>query len=143
MASNQNRLIPSLCYVDAPAAIKWLEQAFGFTPKLVVPGENGAVMHSQLIGPDGESMIMLFSIREESFYKEMRPPQVLGGSNQQIYLVVDDVDAHYARADAAGATTLMPPTAMDYGGSCYAVADPEGHVWNFGDYDPWADNEGE
>lgn len=143
MATRKNRLIPSLCYMDAPAAIEWLGQAFGFQPKLVVPGENGEVMHSQLIAPDGESMIMLFSARDESFFKEQRPPQVLGGSNQSMYLVVDDVDAHYARANAANAKTLMPPTPQDYGGSCYSVADPEGHVWSFGDYDPWADSESE
>ena len=137
MASNRNRLIPSLCYMDAPAAIEWLSKAFGFRAKLVVPGEKGAVVHAQLIAPDDESMIMLFTARDESFYKQIRPPQELNGSNQSMYLVVENVDDHFAQASAAGAQTLMPPTAQDYGGSCYTVADPEGHVWNFGDYDPW------
>lgn len=144
MTASGNRLISSICYMDAPAAIKWLEQAFGFRPHLVVPGENGEIMHSQLIAEDGCSMIMLFSARTEDFYAQMRPPQVLnGGSNQSLYLVVEDVDAYYQRAMDAGATSLLPPTDQDYGGSCCTVADPEGHVWSFGSYDPWAETEAE
>lgn len=83
-------------------------------------------------------MIMLFTLREEdAFAGTQRPPCILGGSNQSLYRVVDDVEAHYARAKEAGAETLMPPTAQDYGGSCYTVCDPEGHIWSFGDYDSW------
>ncbi|MGB0953478.1 MAG: VOC family protein [Planctomycetota bacterium] len=139
MSENGNRIISSLCYKDATAAIAWLEQAFGFTPHMVVPGEQeGDVRHSQIIAPDGRSMIMLFTVREEDgFANSQNPPSVLGGSNQSLYLVVDEVEAHYARAKAAGAETVMPPTAQDYGGSCYTIRDPEGHIWSFGDYDPW------
>jgi uncharacterized glyoxalase superfamily protein PhnB len=137
MSGIGNRLIPSLCYNDAPAAIQWLQQAFGFEARLVVPDESGGVFHAQLVSPDGNSMIMLFSARDVDHYQSIRPPQTLGGSNQGIYFVVKDVNAHYAEAVAAGAETLMPPTPQDYGGSCYTCADPEGHVWNFGDYDPW------
>lgn len=139
MSENGNRIISSLCYQDATAAIAWLDQAFGFKPHLVVPGEKeGEVLHSQIKAPDGRSMIMLYTIREEGDPFDHRPPFLLGGANQGLYLVVDDVDAHYARAKKAGATTLLPPTKQDYGGSVYTVRDPEGHTWSFGDYDPWA-----
>lgn len=138
MSENGNRIISSLCYQDATAAIAWLEKAFGFKPHLVVPGEQeGDVRHSQIKAPDGRSMIMLFTMRDDDFAGTQRPPHLLGGSNQSLYLVVDDVDAHHARADAAGAKTLLPPTKQDYGGSAYTVLDPEGHLWSFGDYDPW------
>lgn len=139
MSSSGNKLISSLCYQDAPAAIAWLEKAFGFKPHLVVPGEEGEVVHSQIKTEDGSQMIMLYSARNEEAFRLQRPPVVLGGCNQSLYLVVEDVDAHHERALAAGAKITMPPTAQDYGGSCYTCADPEGHVWNFGSYDPWAE----
>ena len=139
MSSSGNRLIASLCYEDAPAAISWLECAFGFTPHLVVPGEEGKIVHSQLKSPDGHSMVMVFSTRDDEFGRTQRPPSALGGSNQSLYLVVADVDGHHARAVEAGAEIVMPPTAQDYGGSCYTCRDPEGHIWSFGSYDPWQD----
>jgi len=139
MTDPGNRLISSLCYEDATAAISWLECAFGFTARLVVPGETeGSVLHSQLVAPDGRSMIMLFTQRDEEATRSQRPPKTLGGSNQSLYLVVEDVDGHHARAVEAGARITLPPTAQDYGGSVYTCLDPEGHVWSFGSYDPWA-----
>lgn len=136
MTKFKNQLIPSLCYDDAPAAIAWLERAFGFTPHLVVPGEDGKVVHSQLKSADGHSMVMVYSTRDEP--DSCKPPQALGGSNQSLYLVVADVDGHHQHALAAGAKISMPPTAQEYGGSCYTCSDPEGHIWSFGSYDPWA-----
>ncbi|MFT7667931.1 MAG: putative glyoxalase superfamily protein PhnB [Planctomycetota bacterium] len=137
MTSFKNYLISSLCYDDAPAAIAWLEKAFGFSPHLVVPGEEGKVMHSQLKSADGNSMVMVYSTRDEP--GACKPPRTLGGSNQGLYLVVVDVDGHYLLAEAAGAKILMPPTAQEYGGSCYTCTDLEGHIWSFGSYDPWVE----
>jgi uncharacterized glyoxalase superfamily protein PhnB len=51
---------------------------------------------------------------------------------------VEDADKHYARAVAAGAEIVMELRDEDYGGRDYSCRDPEGHVWNFGSYDPWA-----
>ncbi|MFT7486749.1 MAG: putative glyoxalase superfamily protein PhnB [Candidatus Paceibacteria bacterium] len=133
-----NRLICSLPYDDAPAAIQWLEEAFGFTAHMVIQGEDGKVMHSQLKSPDGDSMVMVYSTREDEQIGSQRPPVKLGGSSGSLYMVEDDVDQHHARAVAAGAKILMPPTAQEYGGSCYTCTDPEGHIWSFGSYDPWA-----
>lgn len=136
-----NRLIPSLVYEDAQAAISWLECAFGFTAHMVVPGEDGAVMHSQLLAPDGRSMLMLYTQRDDGYGKGQKPPKALGGSNQGLYLVVEDVEVHHARAVEAGAKIILPPTKQDYGGSAYTCEDPEGHVWSFGSYDPWAETD--
>ena len=141
MTSTGNQIISSLCYQDAPAAIEWLAKAFGFTAHLVVPGENGMVMHSQLKSADGKSMIMLYSVRDDYPQHNNRTPNQLGGSTQSLYIVEQDLDSHHARAAAAGAKILMPPTEQEYGGSCYVCVDPEGHVWNFGSYDPWADTD--
>ena len=55
-------------------------------------------------------------------------------------MIVDDVDAHCARARAAGAEIVMEPADQDYGGRLYSCRDIERHLWNFGSYDPWADS---
>lgn len=130
-------IIPTLRYRDAPAAIEWLCRAFGFEQHLVVPSEDGTITHAQLVF--GKGMIMLGSARDDPFSRYMTPPRDLGGSStQSAYLIVADADAHYARAVAAGAHIVYDIKDEDYGGRGYSCLDPEGHVWNFGTYDPWA-----
>jgi uncharacterized glyoxalase superfamily protein PhnB len=53
--------------------------------------------------------------------------------------VVQDVRALYERVQAAGANIVMEFTEQHYGGSLFAVRDPEGQLWNIGSYDPWAE----
>ncbi|TMB01350.1 MAG: glyoxalase, partial [Deltaproteobacteria bacterium] len=64
------------------------------------------------------------------------PPR-RGPVTQSPYVIVADADAHYARAKAAGAEIVMDIKDEDYGGRGYSARDPEGHLWNFGTYDPW------
>jgi uncharacterized glyoxalase superfamily protein PhnB len=52
--------------------------------------------------------------------------------------VVADPDAHYARARREGAAILSEIKDEDHGGRGYGCRDPEGHIWYFGSYDPWA-----
>lgn len=130
-------VIPTLRYRDAPAAIDWLCRAFGFEKHLVVPGENNTITHAQLTF--GKGMIMLGSARDDVFGRHLNPPRDLGGSGTQgAYLIVADADAHYARAVAAGAQIVYDIKDEDYGGRGYSCLDPEGHLWSFGTYDPWA-----
>ena len=131
-------VIPTLRYDDAEAAIKWLCEAFGFEKHLVVPGEDGTIVHAQLVF--GNGMIMLGSANESEFDSLQKPPSALGGVvSQSPYIIVEDVDKHYSRAVSAGAEIVMEIKDADYGGREYSCRDPEGHVWNFGSYDPWAD----
>ena len=51
--------------------------------------------------------------------------------------MVSDADAYYARAKASGAEIILEIQDDDFGGRSYACRDPEGHIWNFGTYDPW------
>lgn len=130
------KIIPTMRYHDAPAAIEFLVRAFGFEKHLVVPDEQGGVAHAEL--KIGDDMIMLGSARDDEFGRLQKPPRDVGGvCTQSAYVVVSDVDAHHARAVAAGAKVVMPPEHKDYGGSGYACLDPEGHLWNFGSFDPW------
>ncbi len=132
-------VIPTLQYNDAATAIKWLCNAFGFEERLVVPGEGGSIAHAQLVF--GNGMIMLGSAGETDFGKLQKPPSAPDGVvAQSPYIVVEDADEHYARAVAAGAEIVIDIRSEDYGGRGYSCRDPEGHLWNFGSYDPWAED---
>lgn len=141
MADNARKttatIIPGLRYQDAPAAIEWLCRAFGFEKHLVVPGENGTIAHAQLTF--GNGMIMLGSPRDDEYGKLVKPPRDLGGvGSQSPYVIVEDADVHYRRAVAAGAKIVIDIKDEDYGGRGYTCRDPEGNVWSFGTFDPWA-----
>ncbi|MCH9697139.1 MAG: VOC family protein [Gammaproteobacteria bacterium] len=133
-----NCIIPTLKYDNAETMIEWLCQAFGFKKHLVVPGENGLIEHAQLTF--NASMIMLGSVRESEFDSLQTTPSAVGGvGTQSPYIIVDDVDAHFQRALAQGAEIVMEPEDQPYGGRLYSCRDPEGHLWNFGSYNPWQD----
>lgn len=126
-------IYPSLSYDDAVAAIDWLCNTFGFEKRLVVPGPDGSVMHSEL--SFGPGVIMVSSARPEI---GRLSPRGLAGVNQVLSVHVDDPDAHCAHAVAAGAKLLQPLRDEEYGARGYMVQDIEGHHWYFGDYRPGA-----
>ena len=123
-------------YKDAPAAIEWLCSAFGFEKHLVVPGENGAIVHAQL--SFGNAMIMLGSEIDNEYGKFVKTPKDLNGINtQSVYIIVEEIDEHYRRAINTGAEIIMDIKDEDYGGRGYSCQDPEGYIWNVGSYNPW------
>ena len=131
-------VIPCLRYRDAPAAIEWLCQTFGFEKRLVVPNEDGTIAHAQL--SFGNGMIMTGSVpkTETEFGLLMKQPDEIGGAETQCsYIIVPDADAVYARAKSAGAEIVIEIKDEDYGGRGFSCRDLEGHVWNIGTYDPW------
>jgi uncharacterized glyoxalase superfamily protein PhnB len=138
---NTLNLISGLRYHDAPAAIEFLCRAFGFERHLVVPGEQeGEIAHAQLRFGNGMVMLGTAGRHGGGFDELMTTPREIGGRNtQSVYVVVEDPEAHHARALAAGAKIVMPLEKKDYGGSGYSARDLEGHVWSFGDYDPLAE----
>ncbi len=131
MASH-GMLCPCLRYRDAPAALDWLERAFGFRRGLVVPDGAGGIAHAELhCGRAG--LVMLGSVREDAFGQA---PGTLGGVTGSVYGRCDDPDALHDRAVAAGAAIVRPLETTDYGSRDFSVRDPEGHVWSFGTYWP-------
>lgn len=135
--SRKAMIVPSLRYQDAPAAIEFLYEVFGFARRLVVPGPEGTIRHAQLTLGDG--MIMLGSAQNRDFGPHVKTPHEVGANTQSAYVIVPEIDAHYERAKAAGAEIVMEIEDMDYGGRLYSALDPEGNLWHFGSYDPWAD----
>jgi uncharacterized glyoxalase superfamily protein PhnB len=128
-------VIAALQYEDAPSAIEFLCRAFGFERKAVYEGEGGTVAHAELTL--GNGMIMLGSANDTEHGRLLVRPRDAGGVTMSIYVIVQDPDAHFARARAAGAQIMREPVTQDYGGRDYTCKDPEGHVWTFGSYDPW------
>jgi len=130
------RIIPTLRYTDAATAITWLCNAFGFEERMVVRGEAGCIAHAQLTLNGG--MIMLASAVQGEFDQFQKPPsQTAGFNTQSAYIIVENADVHYERAVTAGAEIVMDIKDEGHGGRGYSCRDPEGHLWNFGTYDPW------
>jgi uncharacterized glyoxalase superfamily protein PhnB len=116
---------PVLIYDDADKAIQFLTEAFGFTDAGIYRTPEGRIAHAELAYGGG---VIGLSDRVEGSVFDLGPCAV--------YVVVDDPDAHHARAVAAGAEVVYPLTDQDYGSRDYAVRDPEGFVWCFGTYAP-------
>lgn len=136
-------IIPCLWYKDATTAIDFLCRAFGFEAHFVHPDDRdpSIIAHAQLVR-DGQ-MIMISSYErgdDSDFRTKARAlhPADAGGNTMTPYIVIDDVDGHAERARAAGIEVVMEPKDEDYGGRGYVARDPEGYVWSFGNYDPWA-----
>jgi uncharacterized glyoxalase superfamily protein PhnB len=126
-------IAPTLRYRDVGAAVDWLCVAFGFEKRRVLTAANGAIHYAELGFGDGT--IMLGPAQE--FDKLMAQPEDVGGAETQIcYLFVEDAGAHYAQAKAGGAEIVLDIEAECGGGRGYSCRDLEGHVWNFGTYDP-------
>ncbi|MBW8486122.1 VOC family protein [Actinomadura parmotrematis] len=110
---------PILGYADPIAAIAWLEKAFGFASREVHTDGQGRVVHAEIEADGG---LVMIGCRPEA-----------GG---EVYVAVDDPDAHHDRARAAGAEITRPPHDTDYGSRDYSARDLEGHAWHFGTYRP-------
>jgi len=138
--NTKSTIMPTLRYKDAPAAIEWLCKVLGFERHAVYAGANGTIDHAQLTL--GGGMIMLGSQKDDAYGKNFKSPRDLGGlETRSTYVVVSDVDALYARAQAAEATIVRPLNNTGYGSREFGVKDPEGNSWSVGTYDPWAEHE--
>ena len=123
-------MYPCLYYDDAMAAIDWLERAFGFQRRLVVPGdESRPVAHAELAL--GMGCVMLSSSMPQHGWVS---PDRLAGTNQSTCIYLPEVDSVYESALAAGAKVIFAIEDTDYGSRGFTVRDPEGHDWNFGTY---------
>ncbi len=137
MKQNGSVIIPTMQYKDALKAIEWLCKAFGFEKHLVVPGENDSIAHAQL--RFGNAMIMIGSKNDNEYGKLLRTPEDLNGLNSQApYIIVENIDDHYEKAVQEGAEIVIEIRDEEYGGRGYTCRDKEGHIWNFGSYNPWA-----
>jgi len=120
-------IIPTIRYTDAPAAIDFLERAFGFERKAVY-GDGDVIHHAELTC--GRGMVMLGSTGRGDPQFDTR--------KSSAYVIVADPDGLHDRAKAAGAAITRELQDTDYGSREFSARDPEGNAWSFGTYDPFA-----
>ena len=133
------RIVPFIGYEDAAAAIDWLERAFGFRERRDAryEDEGGTITHAELeldgatiylSTPSGYASPRTLRAESEAARRAYDNPWVIDGH----FVEVDDVDAHFEQARAAGATILREPEEPGTGFRIYTAEDPEGHRWMFG-----------
>ena len=126
--ADRSALSSALCYRDPKAALKFLEAAFGFEVVMLIGDGEGALVHSEMAF--GDALIMIGN----EWTDDHKSPASIGGKNTQtVHIHVDtDIDAHCARARAAGFEILAEPETQFYGDRTYRCRDPEGHIWTVG-----------
>jgi uncharacterized glyoxalase superfamily protein PhnB len=117
----------AIFYKDPFAALDWLEKAFGFERSMVITGEDGKLVHSEMKFGDGYIMV------GNEWAEFVASANSVGNKNTQMLHVHlnSGLDAHCERARAAGAVILMEPADQFYGDRTYMARDPEGHAWSF------------
>jgi PhnB protein len=115
---------PYLAIKNAVKALEFYKKAFGADEiyKLLMP--DGRLGHAEI--RLGDSIIMLADEFPEYGGKS---PETLGGSPVSIHLYVEDVDAFFKRAVAAGAKERKPVMDQFYGDRSGQLEDPFGHLW--------------
>jgi uncharacterized glyoxalase superfamily protein PhnB len=119
VADQTPNIFPTLRFADADAALAWLSRAFGFQERAVHRDEQGTVHHAEM------------SLSEGTIMLGQGDP-----ASQGIYVAVEDADAHYAQAKAAGAEITREIEDTPYGSREYSARDLDGHTWSFGTYRP-------
>ena len=116
---------PYLIVRNAAAALDFYKKAFGAVELMRFPGPGGKLMHAEM--KIGDSPVMLADEMPEEGHVG---PQTLGGAAVSLLLYVENVDARFAQAIAAGATVKRAVADQFYGDRTGTLADPFGHVWS-------------
>lgn len=114
-----------LAVEDAAKAIDFYKEAFGAEETVRMPGPEGAVAHAEL--QIGDSRLMLSDPFPQSSVKS---PSERGGPTASIFMYVEDADALFEQAQAAGAKIESPLENMFWGDRFGTLADPFGQVWS-------------
>ncbi|MEV7552997.1 VOC family protein [Amycolatopsis sp. NPDC089917] len=122
-----------LAYRDAAKALRWLENAFGFETVLEYPDDKGLIQHSEL--RLGGASIIVFSA-EEDYDRATRKGETVGHGLYVSLPTQEAVDAVFASAVEAGATTVWKPESTEWGNYRFRVDDLEGYEWTFGTHVP-------
>ena len=128
MASTRSTLTSAVFYRDPRAALRFLEDAFGFELAMLIEDEAGNLVHSEMRFEDALIMV------GPEFTGDHQSPKSVGGKNTQtVHIhVASDADDHCRRARAAGFEILAEPETQFYGDRTYRCRDPEGHIWTIG-----------
>jgi len=126
--SGFHTLTPYLAVRGADRAIEFYKKAFGAEELTRMPGPDGKTIgHAELKVGDS-----VFFLSDEYPGMGCQSPETLKGNTQALHIYVQDVDAAFDRAVAAGATVKMPVADMFWGDRFGKLADPFGHEWSLG-----------
>lgn len=117
-------LTPYLYIRGAAAALDFYKKAFGAVELMRMPGPDGKIGHAEI--RIGDSPVML---ADEMPQMGVTSPQALGGVSSSLMFYVNDCDAVFKQAIAAGAKEFRPLKDQFYGDRSGSVTDPFGHVW--------------
>ncbi|HEX3350929.1 MAG TPA: VOC family protein [Acetobacteraceae bacterium] len=126
MPTTRIEIIPYLFYSDLPAALEWLTRAFGFVENMRTGTPSGGLHAEMSMG--GQRIMMGQPV--SAGHARVASPRTAGTATMGVFLYLDDVDAHHARAAAAGAEIERPPHDESYGRT-YTARDLDGHPWFF------------
>jgi uncharacterized glyoxalase superfamily protein PhnB len=119
-------VIPVIACSDIAAEHDFLVSVLGFASAGLECAPSGEVVHGEVRAAGRRIWLHL-----TSEMAGLATPASLGGAGGGMVVHVDDVDAHYARAKAAGAEILREPEDEPYGQREYGLRDPDGHSWWF------------
>jgi len=136
MSDNYPAVIPMIAYDNGPEAMDWLARAFGFRERTRMLAKDGRLGHGEMDAGGGVIMLATPSPNYHGPKKHRAESEAARLWSEVPYIVdgvlvyVDDVDQHFARAKAAGATVLSPIESTP-DGKRYRAEDLEGHRWMF------------
>jgi uncharacterized glyoxalase superfamily protein PhnB len=119
-------VVPLLIYEDIAAMQRFLVSVFGFEPGVLERDRDGRVVHGE-VTMNGTVIWLHRATTEHG----LASPKALPAASSGVVVLVEDVDAHYRHARAAGAVIEREPTDQAYGQREYSVRDPEGGRWYF------------
>jgi uncharacterized glyoxalase superfamily protein PhnB len=120
----KTEIIPHIFYRDVAEALEWLTRAFGFKEEMRTATPSGG-MHGEM-SFDGQRIMMGQGAKDWG----MVSAREAGTATMGVFMYLDDVDAHYSRAQNAGAEIVHPPRDESYGRT-YSARDLDGHPWFF------------
>jgi PhnB protein len=126
MSGASTVISPMLSVRNGARAIEFYKVAFGAKELLRIDDDSGAVVARLAVG-EAEFWLADESPRHFNF-----SPESLGGGSVRIVMIVEDPDAAFERAVAAGATAVWPVSDQGYGWRVGRISDPFGHHWEIG-----------
>jgi uncharacterized glyoxalase superfamily protein PhnB len=135
--SDLPKVVPMIAYEDGHAAIEWLTRVLGFEERLRYESEDGSIGHAELELEGGVIMLATPTPEYQSPKRHRETCEAARRWSDNPYVIdgvlvsVGDVDGHFERARAAGATILREPEDQPFGDRLYTVEDLEGHRWMF------------
>lgn len=115
---------PYLFIRGAADAIEYYKRAFGAEEVFRMPGPDGKIMHAEI--QIGDSRVML---ADENAEMSVVSPSTLNGTSASFMIYVEDVDASFEQAIAAGGEVYRPVADQFYGDRSGCLTDPFGHIW--------------